>query len=316
MTAPLLPSGIDDDELARSLREDPGRFRSAVDVVASRERLPSGDVDFCPDGSRPVFASDRGWVVKLYPPSESEHHRVERDALEVLARSDVPAPEVIASGSVEGWPYLVMTRIAGRPLTAVREDVTRDELVALMAATGELLACMHDLDASTVGWDPTTWSGFVTERRARCVDEQRALGLDDHWLAQVPDFVDRHVGPLAPPSFLHTEVMAQHLFVDRGTDGVPAVTGLIDLEPAMLGAPRYEFAAVGIFLTEGDAELLRVLLGAYGYEKGQLTRELQRELLAWTVLHRYAHLPWFLERMPPAPGVRTLDDLAAQWFAL
>jgi len=38
-------------------------------------------------------------------------------------------------------------------------------------------------------------------------------------------------------------------------------SGFVDFEPSMIGAPEYDFAAVGIFLSSGNPNALRSFLG-------------------------------------------------------
>jgi hygromycin-B 7''-O-kinase len=83
----------------------------------------------------------------------------------------------------------------------------------------------------------------------------------------------------------------------------------------MRGAREYEFAAVGLFVSQADAGLLRRLLIAYGYRPHQLDDALSRRLLAYALLHRYSDLPWYLKQLPPPPAP-TLDALAARWWRL
>ena len=109
---------------------------------------------------------------------------------------------------------------------------------------------------------------------------------------------------------LHTEVMREHLLVER-REGAWHITGLIDFEPAMLGAPEYELAAVGIFLTCAEPGLLRVLLDAYGAE---VDDELPLRIMAYALLHRYSNLRWYLERLPVLDDVGDLESLARRWF--
>ena len=107
--------------------------------------------------------------------------------------------------------------------------------------------------------------------------------------------------------------MRDHVLVTR--DGEEWTnTGLFDYEPAMLGAPEYEFASVGVFLAEGNAALFRATLLGYGYTQAELSSELQRRILAYLLLHRYSNMNWYLERIPPKTAT-TLDELAAEWFA-
>ncbi len=83
----------------------------------------------------------------------------------------------------------------------------------------------------------------------------------------------------------------------------------------MVGDREYEFAAVGVFVSRGDARFLRRLLTAYGYRDDRLNNRLQRRLLAYTLLHRCSDLAWYLEEMPTPPAL-TLDALAARWWSL
>jgi hygromycin-B 7''-O-kinase len=67
--------------------------------------------------------------------------------------------------------------------------------------------------------------------------------------------------------------MRQHLLVEPDPW---RLTGLIGFEPAMRGGREYEFAAVGVFFTQGDAGLLRRTLASYGHD---LDDGLSRRLL-------------------------------------
>ncbi|MFH9354156.1 phosphotransferase [Kitasatospora sp. NPDC017646] len=107
-------------------------------------------------------------------------------------------------------------------------------------------------------------------------------------------------------SLLHTEFMREHLIADP--DGRWRLTGLIDFEPAMIGDPAYDLVAVGLFTTRADPHLLGRLLTAYGrpFEP--------RLLMAYTLLHVYGDLPWYLEELEPS--ARTPEDLAPEWFGI
>jgi hygromycin-B 7''-O-kinase len=107
--------------------------------------------------------------------------------------------------------------------------------------------------------------------------------------------------------------MREHLLVDGEGDAV-RLSGLFDFEPATIGAAEYEFASVGVFFTGGDASLLRRLLLSYGYGEAALDEAMARRSMTYALLHRYSNLRWYLERVPPRPGVDSLAALARQWF--
>ena len=109
--------------------------------------------------------------------------------------------------------------------------------------------------------------------------------------------------------------MREHLLVEHAATGW-RLSGLFDFEPAMVGAPEYEFASVGLFLSCGDPRLLRRVLLSYGYAESALDERLEHRLLAYGLLHRYSNLPWFLKRVPPPSHARALPDLASVWWGL
>ena len=187
----------------------------------------------------------------------------------------------------------------------------RDQLSAQLGAT---IAVLHQLPPPTIpGWWPADWPDFVARQRAQCVSEQRALGLPSLWADQLAGFLDEVAPSSGSPVLLHTEVMRQHLLVTESPAGAWDLSGLIDFEPAMRGEREYEFVGVGVFVAEGDGRFLARTLAAYGYSRDQLGPDLRRRLLAWSILHRYSHLAWWMRRLPE-PAQPTLDALADCWF--
>ena len=108
--------------------------------------------------------------------------------------------------------------------------------------------------------------------------------------------------------------MRAHLLVQTSPE--IRLSGLVDFEPAMVGAPDYELASVGVFVTEGDPELFRRVMARLDPDALSDPKRLARRCLAYTLLHRYANIPWFMERVPPEPGVDTLEGLAQRWFGV
>jgi len=189
----------------------------------------------------------------------------------------------------------------------VREDLCAEAirlgrlLVELMPKEPEvhgLLALMLLIDARRAA-------------RLSSRDRQIARGLAAPWVDAVDGFLARWI-PREDGAgvFLHTEVMREHLLVER-QNGAWHISGLVDFEPAMIGAREYEWAAVGIFLTCAEPGLLAALLDAYGAE---VDDELPLRIMAYALLHRYSNLPWYLERLPAPDKIGDLEALARRWF--
>jgi hygromycin-B 7''-O-kinase len=308
---------VQTDEQFRALpRSDPGILEAAT-ALWRRLGLAPGNLSLFETGSLPVFAAGHAHVLKLFPPCFAEEEPRERSVLERLAGAlPVPTPGVAASGEVEGWRYLVMDRLRGDPLDGLWRSLTSPHRVDLAEQTGALLAALHALDPQDAAALRPDWPCFVREQSERCVERQRGLGAAESWLEQIPPFLEvASVSLEARRVLLHTEIMRAHLLAERGAEGWK-LSGLLDFEPAMIGAAEYEFASVGLYVTRCDAAALGALLRAYGYREQELGLPLQRRFLAYALLHRYSNLRRYLQEDPPPPGIETLDALAATWWAL
>ncbi len=334
----LLPPIHTEDELV-SLMKEGVRLRSAAAGILASARasgfddpgpagaLPADLIRTTPepaihpvdDGSVPVFAIGEAAILKLFPPYEPEFHARELGVLRLLHRRlPIPTPGVIAAGQQDGWPWILMERLAGRPLSDCWPAIPPEQRERLCAHLGRALRILHDLPVAALPGPVDDWRAFVEAQRAGCVDRQRRLGLDERLLEQIPDLLDRVPPELDVPErpvLLHTEVMRQHLFVERDGSGAWRLTGLLDFEPAMTGHPEYELASVGLFVTRSEPGLLGALLRAYGTRSEELTEELQVRCLRWALLHRYSNLPWYYRELPPPDRTLSLDRQAAHWFA-
>lgn len=258
-----------------------------------RDRLGlRGDVARFEEGSLPVFAIGDDLVLKLWPPQYHDEVPAEVAVMEALhGRLPVPTPELHATGLLDDWAYVLMSRLHGE------EPAVPDAEVS--AQVGEMLRTLHEIEPPAV-LGPRDWAAFVAGQRQGCVALQEKRKLDPYWLEQIPGFLDGVDVGDEPPVLLHTEVMSAHLLWRNGK-----LSGLFDFEPAMRGAFEYEFASAGIFVTKGDRRCWKALVAAYGRVPDP------RRVMAYALLHVYSNMPWYLREMPEGG---TLDELAVRWF--
>ena len=302
---------MDEAEWTR-VRKDETVLRPIVDAIGRRHGVVAVPERF-PTGSVPVYALGSDHVLKLFGPHEQSFQRTEAVALAAVeGRLAIPTPRLVAADRLDGWPYVLMGRIEGAPLRQAWPRVPATERLRLVRQIGRAVADLHALpppDALRLDW-----AAFIAEQTKTAQARQAARGLAPRWRAQIPAFLADVNIPAAEPArpvLLHTEVMLEHVLVRPAGNGWEA-TGLIDFEPAMVGDPGYELASVGLFVSEGEPELLTAFLEAYGgFSSGS---RFARRCLGFALLHRYSHLGWYLDRLPP-PSTDTLESAAERWFS-
>jgi hygromycin-B 7''-O-kinase len=77
----------------------------------------------------------------------------------------------------------------------------------------------------------------------------------------------------------------------------------------MCGFQEYEFVAPGVLMVQGDRELQRTMLLAYGYTETQLDLVLRARLMLLTILYECRYLRKYALRLAPEAMSFTLDEL-------
>lgn len=311
-----LPGAATPEEFERAVTDETA-LRRGVHAICERNGLDASAIERFANGSVPVYAVGDALVLKLCPPFAIEERDNEALALQVVERRlPIPTPEVRAVGELDGWGYVLMSRLEGISLAEAWPLIGGDDRLQLAQSIGEALSALHAIRDPRLMRIRQEWNRFIVTQKASCVERQRLRGLDAFWLDQIPGFLEAApLGAEASDALLHTEVMREHILVREGAEGW-SLSGLFDFEPAMTGAPEYEFAAVGLFVSCGDPQILRRVLTAYGYSESRLDAATQNRFLAYTLIHRYCNLPWYFRRLPPPEGTRTLEALAAHWWGL
>ncbi|QKW07230.1 aminoglycoside phosphotransferase family protein [Streptomyces sp. NA04227] len=301
---------VETDEQRDTVVPDEAVMRPGVADLCARLGLGGRPLVRFPEGSQPVYAVGDDDVLKLFPAAAAQDGVAEASMLGHLGgRLPVATPELRGAGTYEnGWRYVWMSRLRGEGLATAWDGLGRAARERVVTEAGQTLAALHALDPAPLAdlLGPGDWGGFVARQRAGAVAQQRERKLPESWVEQIPAFLDGVELPVETrPCLLHTEFMSQHLLIDPADR---RLTGLFDFEPAMIGDRAYDFVAVGLFVTRGDPALLARLCRAYGrgFEPAHL--------LAYTLLHVYSNLPWYLRELP-APPRQTLTALADTWFA-
>jgi hygromycin-B 7''-O-kinase len=265
-------------------------------------------------GTNVVFAAGARHVVKLSPPLWSAEAEAECVALEhVAGRLSVATPELVARGELEGWSYLVLTRVPGVPLERVWGRLPPDARARAARRAGALAAEHHALPLPPAGVPVPPPAAFVRAQTARALERARdgehtrclAAEIEGLLLALRPEL------EAAPAAFLNADITEEHLFV--APDGSGEALGLVDFADARVGAPEYDLVSFGAFLAVSAPALRGPFLDGAGVPHAARDPALARRLTAWTLLHRYIDLAALVRDLGAPP---TLDALVARlWGA-
>lgn len=303
----------------RELQPDRSRWLPAMRAICDRHGLPTSRLQRLSQGTNVVFTAD-DFVLKLFPPHWTSLAAAERAVLErVDGQLPVATPRVHAHGSLEQWPYLVMSRLPGEELHAVWPALQDDDRTRVVASLGELVAAMHRVPSTDLSVLDADWSTYVSTRLRTCVERHHEQGLGAAWLEQIPAFLAASQ-PLYPPDFVPVIVTGDthdyHLLVEPAKAGGGwRLCGLFDFDDARLGFREYDLAAAGLFLMSGQRHLLRTFLLSYGYSAPELNSALSRRLLAYTLLHPYREMTWVLSSFVDG-NPSDLDELASTIYRL
>jgi hygromycin-B 7''-O-kinase len=311
-----LPSITDSADYNRHFNSDV--WQQAAGVICGRHRLPYESLRRSPLGENIIFFVDERFVIKIYAPLRGQYER-EAAALEFArtAKLNIETPELVHTGELEGWPYVVMTHLSGLPMREVWSEMKERERLEIVSRLGHAMRELHAHAAplSQVALN-RDWSSFVTRQARESVERQRVCGANLQWLESLPALLAARLELLPTefkPVMLHGDVHPGNVLLkERG--GRWQVTGLFDFGDSFCGFHEYEFVAPGVLMVQGRRELQREMLLAYGYGEAELDLNLRARLMLLTVLYECSDLRKYALRLAPEAIHLTLDELeAAIW---
>lgn len=311
-----LPQPTTEKEAYQQAQDPSHDWVSVCAGVAARAGV-KGDVVRAGSGSLVVCFVGDGHVVKLYPPIHRETRVRETAALSLAA--GLPVPRIVGEFDVEGWTALLMTRVPGVALDVLWPQLSPFDRVRLAGDVGRFVRRLHTRNLFQADVLTLSWKSHVQRCCAGLVETQRARGLEEPWLAQLPELIAT-LRPLMEAQsdlvLLHTELGPGHVLVKSGGGGFD-VGGVIDFGDALVGPAMMELSAMLIFVTRGDRLAVRAWRDAVaGQERGADDEGFVARVLASALLHPYCKLSWYLDTARAsvaAPPFTTWWDVARFW---
>ncbi len=278
----------------RVLRRDAALQRPAFEAIAARHGLAASELSFVDQGTHLVWGTRRS-VIKLFVPLWAEDASLETTFLEMVGGTTLPVPQLEARGELEGWRYVVMSRVPGEPLGVAWGTLDDRGRSRLAAHLGESMAALASLPRGPLEARAMTQDVLLAERLERVLPDQRERGGGEALELELRSFLSE-LPPLVPAEevVLHADLTDDNVLVSGDR-----ITGIIDFADAFVGPWTYELAAPACFVTQGHPAHRDAMVRGRGVEP---TPELMATIRAWAILHRYGHVA----RMMEHAGVRTL----------
>jgi hygromycin-B 7''-O-kinase len=285
-----LPS-LADDESFRLWRNDPLRALAVARDIARSHGLPFDDAHLFATGTNLVVGLGERFILKIFPPMLRGQFAAERGALSILhGRIGIPVPEFVTEGERDGWPYLVMTRLAGVLGSEAWPSLPEPQKERILFQIGRTIAEVQRVPPGGLAIIQPRWDDFFRAQVAGCRTRHERLGLPAKFLDGIEDLL-RDAAAMIPkdasPVILTGEYIPENFLLGRlGNEW--HLAGLIDFGDVRTGWREYDLSGPSAFMAAGRPGRVNSLLAGFGYSPAEMTFALKRRLMALMLLHRFS----------------------------
>ncbi|MBR0852653.1 aminoglycoside 3'-phosphotransferase/choline kinase family protein [Bradyrhizobium diazoefficiens] len=277
----------------RVLRADRPRWLPvALDIARGHGLDVSSPLVFA-TGTNLVVGLGETLILKMFPPLLRAQFVSERGALAQLAgRLHLPIPEIVAEGMRDGWPYLIITRLAGTLGSEVWPSLPEDQKERLLRQIGETIAAVQRVPPGELARIEPRWGEFMRRQMQGCRARHTRLGLAPKFLAGLDDLL-RDAASLIPmdaPAVILTGEYIPENFLLARQDDQWSLAGLFDFGDVRTGWRDYDLLGPSAFMAAGRPGRVRSLLEGFGYARTDVTFALKRRLMALMLLHQASDL--------------------------
>ncbi|CUT16071.1 putative phosphotransferase [Bradyrhizobium sp.] len=286
----ILPT-FTDAAAFRAFRCDASRWLPIALEIARSHGLDVSAPHMFATGTNLVVGLGDHLILKIFPPLLRAQFVSERGSLTQLAgRLHLPIPEIVAEGERDGWPYLVVTRLAGTLGSEVWPQLAEAQKERVLRQIGETIASVQRAPLGPLAQIEPRWDDFMRAQMQGCKVRHTRLGLAPKFLRGLDDLLVDAAALIpmdAPPVILIGEYIPEN-FLLTCHDDQWSLAGLFDFGDVLAGWRDYDLLGPSAFMAAGRPGRVRSLLEGFGYAK--LDFALKRRLMALMLLHRASDL--------------------------
>ncbi|WP_187436255.1 aminoglycoside phosphotransferase family protein [Bradyrhizobium hipponense] len=284
-------SHFTDAERFRAFRSDSTRWLPIALDIARSHGLDVSSPQVFATGTNLVVGFGEKLILKIFPPLLLAQFVSERGSLTQLAgRLHLPIPGIVAEGMRDGWPYLIITRLAGTLGSEVWPSLPEAQKERVMRQLGETIAAVQRAPLGPLSQIEPRWDAFMRRQMQGCRSRHERLGLAPKFLAGLDDLLSDATDLIpmdAPPVILIGEYIPEN-FLLACHNSEWSLAGLFDFGDVLTGWRDYDLLGPSAFMAAGRPGRVRSLLEGFGYAKPDYA--LKRRLMALMLLHRASDL--------------------------
>ncbi|MET4798755.1 aminoglycoside 3'-phosphotransferase/choline kinase family protein [Bradyrhizobium sp. LB11.1] len=280
-----------DAQAFRAWRSQPQQWLPIALDIARSHGIDVGSPHVFSTGTNLVVGLGEKLILKIFSPLLRAQFVSERGSLmQLVNRLHLPIPEIVAEGERDGWPYLIITRLAGTLGSEVWPSLPEAQKERVLRQMGETIAAVQRAPLGPLAHIEPRWDSFMRAQMNRCKARHTRLGLAPKFIAGLDDLL-RDATTLipmdAPPVILIGEYIPEN-FLLACRDGDWSLAGLFDFGDVRAGWRDYDLLGPSAFMAAGRPGRVRNLLEGFGYEKPDYA--LKRRLMALMLLHQASDL--------------------------
>jgi hygromycin-B 7''-O-kinase len=268
-------------------------FESLAQEILLRHQLPQNSLTLFSEGTNILFAYGESKVIKIFPPFHLDQYTSDSLVLKHLQdKLSVKTPTIEHEGEIEGWPYIIMTKLEGTLLETLWEGMGHTNKLIIIRQLGTLIKQVHTLPTNGLEAIDCHWEQFIDQQIAQVFEHHKSKDLPQSLLQQLPSYIEpvkESLKQIKSPVLLTGEYTPMNFLVKQ-VGRIWNIDGLLDFGDAMLGLPEYDLLGPIAFLVQGDKLLLEAFLTSYGYSPEMLTQNLSHKLTALVLLHKHSNL--------------------------
>lgn len=281
-------------------------WQPVINEIAAQHHL-GGDWERARLGRNIVFLNE-AYVLKISPPGWKEDISREAKALSLVGNLlPVTTPEILVTGEVEAWGYLIQRKLDGQNLHELWSGLSQTERVKIASQHGEILDALHNLGAGNQDWSGLEfdWVKLYASQREVCQNEMAAAGVPTALVDDAELFLDRTAPLLAEQGdavLLHGDLTHLNFLVAEDGDGW-RICGLIDWGDVKIGPRGHEYISPGVHMYLGDRPVIEAFYQA-------CSRIDPEELMARALLYYTGGFADYLKKLSGGIECQSWRDVA------